>query len=144
MKGTTMSGTKWGYTAEDIERAVEEVRRILIGVARDRRREGITYTALTEKMTTISVDPYSALLNEILGQVSEEGHLNGDGMLSVLVHYKDPEKGLWPGPGFFNLATKHLGYHLPDDPSKVAFWLEKRREVLDRWRGPGGSGRPRR
>ncbi len=144
MKEATMSGTRWGYTSEDIERAVEEVRRILIGVARDRRREGITYSELTEKMTTISVDPYSALLNDILGEVSEEGHLNGDGMLSVLVHYKDPDKGLWPGPGFFNLATKHLGYDLPDDVSKVAFWVEKRQEVLDRWRRPGRGSRARR
>lgn len=108
-------------------------------IASDRRREGITYTELTEKITTISVDPYSALLNNILGQVSEQGHLNGDGMLSVLVHYKDLGKGLWPGPGFFNLATKHLGHHLPDEPSNVAFWLEKRKGVLEPWRGPGGE-----
>lgn len=139
-----MNRTKWGYTSEDIELAVEEVRKILIGVAKDRKSEGITYTELTERMSTISVDPYSSLLNDILGRVSEEGHLNGDGMLSVLVHYKDPQKGLWPGPGFFNLATKHLGYDLPDDQSKIAFWVEKRREVLDRWRGQGRGRRPRR
>ncbi len=143
MKEIMMSGTKWGYPHEDIERAVEEVREILIGVAKDRRRPGITYTELTEKMTTISVDPHSALLNDFLGRVSEEGHLNGDGMLSVLVHYKDPDKGLWPGPGFFNLATKHLGYDLPDDLSRTAFWVEKRQEVHDRWRG-SGRGQPRR
>ena len=135
---------KWGYFPEDIDRAVGEVREILVRVAKDRSSNGITYTDLTKEMKTISVDPHSPLLNYILGRVSEDGHLNGDGMLSVLVHYKDPEKGLWPGPGFFNLATKHIGYHLPDDPSKAAFWLEKRKEALDRWRRPGGRRRPRR
>jgi len=93
-------------------------------------------------MTTISVVPYSALLNDILGQVSEAGHLSGDGMLNVLVHYKVPDKGLWAGPGFFNLATKHLGYHLPDERSKVAFWLEKRKEVLDHCADRADEGNP--
>jgi hypothetical protein len=51
------------------------------------------------------------------------------------VHYKDLEKGLWPGPGFLNLATNHLGYDLPDEAAKVAFWLQKRQEVYVRWRG---------
>ena len=139
-----MSGErKWGYTTEQIDRAVEEVRAILVRVAKDRGRDGITYTELTEEMKTISVDPHSTLLNEILGRVSEEGHLNRDGMLSVLVHYKDPGSGLWPGPGFFNLATKHLGYDLPDELAREAFWLQKREEVLERWRGRGRRRRRR-
>ncbi len=44
MRELSMSDMKWGHTPEDIDRAIEEVRRILIGVARDRRKEGITYT----------------------------------------------------------------------------------------------------
>ena len=128
---------KCGYFPEDIDRAVGEVREILVRVAKDSSSNGITYTDLTKEMKTISVDPHSPLLNYILGRVSEDGHLNGDGMLSVLVHYKDPEKGFWPGPGFFNLATKHLGYNLPDRISQEMFWIEKRQEVYDRWRGGG-------
>jgi hypothetical protein len=65
-------------------------------------------------------------------------------MLSVIVHCKDPEAGPWSGPGFFNLATKHLEYDLLDKTAKEAFWIQKRQEMLERWRGGGRRNRRQR
>jgi hypothetical protein len=126
---------KWGYHVEDLEKAAEETRRILIDVAR--RGGTISYTDLCRKIQSVSVEPESHALAHILGLVSAAEDRKGNGMLSVLVVYKGGQD-LRPGPGFFNLA-RELGYDLPDREAEDAFWIKQSKKVYDQW----GRGRRR-
>ena len=126
----------WGYHVEDLKRAAEETRRILIEVARSGGT--ISYTDLCRKIKSVSVEPDSHALAHILGVVSAGEDRKGNGMLSVLVVYKN-SPDLRPGPGFFNLA-RAVGYELPDRESEDAFWIKQSKKVYEQW---GRRGRQR-
>jgi hypothetical protein len=120
---------KWGYHVEDLARAVEETRKILVEVAKN--EDTISYTDLCNRITAIKVEPETYALANILGQVSAAEDRKGNGMLSVLVVYKD-SLDLRPGPGFFNLA-RELDYDLPDKEAEDAFWIRQSEKVYDQW-----------
>ena len=126
-----MSGKKylWGYHVEDLKRAAEETRTILIEVARSGGT--ISYTDLCWKIKSVSVEPDSHALAHILGEVSAGEDRKGGGMLSVLVVYKN-SPDLRPGPGFFNLA-REVGYDLPDREAEDAFWIRQSKKVYEQW-----------
>jgi hypothetical protein len=118
---------KWGYRVEDLDRAVEETRKILVSVAQ--KESTITYTELCERIQAIDLDPHSYALANILGRVSAAEDVRGSGMLSVLVVYKgDSDKR--PAYGFFNLAREQ-GYQLPDKESEDDLWASQLKKVYD-------------
>ena len=117
----------WGYHVEDLKKAAEETRTILIDVARGGGT--ISYTDLCRKIKSVSVEPDSHALAYILGEVSAGEDRKGNGMLSVLVVYKN-SPDLRPGPGFFNLA-REVGYDLPDKEAEDAFWIRQSKKVYD-------------
>jgi hypothetical protein len=118
---------KWGYHIDDLDRAVEETRRILVSVARE---EGtITYTDLCQRITSISLEPHSYALANILGRVSAAEDAGGRGMLSALVVYKG-DRDIRPGVGFFNLARER-GYPIPDRDAEDIFWANQVRKIYD-------------
>ncbi len=119
----------WGYHVEDLRKAVEETRGILVDVARGWGT--ISYTDLCRKIGSISVEPDSHALAHILGEVSAGEDRKGKGMLSVLVVYKN-SSDLRPGPGFFNLA-REVGYELPDREAEDAFWIKQSKKIYEEW-----------
>jgi|SRR5215211_7532959 len=56
---------KWGYHVEDLARAVEETRRILVEVAKNENT--ISYTDLCNRIMAVRVEPESYALAYILG-----------------------------------------------------------------------------
>lgn len=120
---------KFGYHVEDWKKAVQETREILIDVAKG--EDTISYTDLCGRIRSISIEPGSYALPYLLGEVSAAEDRRGNGMLTVLVVYKD-SPDLRPGPGFFNLA-RELDYELPDKYAEDAFWIRQREKVYDQW-----------
>lgn len=118
---------KWGYHVSDLDRAVEEARGILVSVARN--ESTITYTDLCKRIESISVEPHSYALADILGLVSASEDSRGSGMLSVLVMYKG-DRDIRPAVGFFNLA-RDQGYDLPDKETEDIFWAKQLDKVYD-------------
>ncbi len=117
--------TKYGYKAEDWEKAKEEMRQIL--VERAKLRGMIPYSELVSRIETIHMEPDSYALAHMLGEVSEEEDAAGRGMLSVIVVHKDGDAQ--PGLGFFQLAKK-LGRNTSD---KMAFWMQELQQVHGHW-----------
>lgn len=118
---------KWCYHVSDLDRAVEETRGILVSVARN--ESTITYTDLCKQIKSISVEPHSYALADILGRVSASEDSRGSGMLSVLVMYKG-DRDIRPAVGFFNLA-RDQGYDLPDKETEDIFWAKQLDKVYD-------------
>ncbi len=118
---------KWGYHVHDLDRAVEETRSILVSVAKT--ESTITYTDLCRRIQSITVEPHSYALADILGRVSAREDSRGSGMLSVLVVYKG-DRDIRPAVGFFNLAREQ-GYDLPDKEAEDIFWARQLEKVYD-------------
>ena len=113
----------YGYTDAQWNAAKEEMREVLIAVARDKGK--ISYTKLTEMVHTIHFSPEAAALHHMLGEISIEEDAAGRGMLSVIVVHKDGD--MMPGPGFFKLAKK-LGRDISD---RDKCWINEFNRVYD-------------
>jgi hypothetical protein len=116
----------FGYPVAVWEVAREEMRRILIQVARS--GSTIAYSDLVARVATIGLDPQEPALAAMLGEISEAEDLAGRGMLTVLVVHKGGD--MRPGPGFFDLA-KRLGRDVTD---LDRVWVEEFKKVTSRWR----------
>lgn len=116
---------KYGFPALDVEKATEEARRILIRTARVGTT--IAYSELAEQVQAIPLQPHSAAMDGILGDLSEEEDTYGRGMISVVVVHKEGDKR--PGKGFFDLA-KELGYDVSD---RESLWIQQFMKVHDYW-----------
>lgn len=115
---------RFGFPLADWEKAKEEVRQLLI--ARAKYEDTITYSEVVQQLHTIQLQPDSHAFHHILGEISEDEHFTGRGMLSALVVLK--ETGL-PGKGFFGLAQK-FGY---DTSDQYSFWINELKTVYNHW-----------
>jgi len=116
---------KFGFPDDAWERAKDEARTILIGVARDQRT--IAYSDLCRQIRAIALDPHSYAMRAFLGEISTAEHFRNRGLLSAVVTYKHGDQQ--PGPGFFELA-RSLGYKVHDE---TEFWIEQVRTVYQTW-----------
>ena len=126
-----MESDKYGFPAADVEKATEEARLILVRTAKAKMT--IAYSELAEQVQAIPLQPHSAAMDGILGDLSEEEDTYGRGMISVIVVHKEWDKR--PGKGFFDLAKK-LGY---DTSDKELLWIQQLRKVHAYWGRPGRS-----
>ncbi|MGH7808310.1 MAG: hypothetical protein ACRENT_09480 [Thermodesulfobacteriota bacterium] len=117
--------TRYGYKLSDWNRAKKEMRKILI--ERAKVRGMITYSELSEKITTIHLEPDSYALAAMLGEISTEEDGAGCGMLSVIVVHKYGD--MQPGSGFFELA-EDLGH---DTTDILRCWVDELRKVHAYW-----------
>lgn len=94
------------------------------GVLREVARAGtrITYKEFVGRIG--AYNPQSPSLHELLGEISQEEHDAGRGMISAVVVNKDTGR---PGRGFFDLAEQ-LRYRVSDEK---AFWREELQRVYD-------------
>lgn len=116
---------KWGHHIEKLKQAIIETEKILVRVAQ--KRTLITYSDLCEQITSVKFAPEDHAFHAVLGEVSVRGNRNGEGLLSVLVVYKNRDRQR-PGPGFFNMG-RWLGYELPNQEAEDAFWAEQANRV---------------
>jgi len=90
----------------------------------------ITYGELVGLVQSMSLEPHSADLAEMLDEISTAENEDGHGMLSVLVvHQFESDRDQLPGPGFFKLARR-LGRKFTD---RQTFWVEESKRVYAAW-----------
>lgn len=116
---------RYGYPFAKWNKAKEEMKQILIGIAKAGGK--IPYSELVAKVKTITLQPESYALANMLGEISTEENAAGRGMLSVVVVHKSGDTQ--PGTGFFELA-KELGR---DTSNHTRCWIEEFNRVHTYW-----------
>ena len=120
-----MSG-KYGYSLTEWEKTKEEIRKILI--SRAKIENPISYSELTNRITTIQIEPQEYAFHEMLGEISIAEDNAGRGLLTALVIQKEGNK--MPGQGFFDLA-KERGKVFSD---KDDFWIKELNSLYSKWK----------
>lgn len=126
------SESRFGLTEEQWAEAVGEVREAILTAAYDRRMTW--YGEIASNVGAISLDPYSALMNHLLGAVFAEEHAAGRPALTSIVTHKYGDKE--PGRGFYEMA-RSLGYRFTEP---YVFWAEQVQSVF---KTHGRTGPPR-
>src|SRR5688500_15579391 len=108
------SGSQFGLSDNDWETAKAEVRAAILDAAYDRRMTW--YGEIASRVQATRLDPYSALMNHLLGAVFEDEHAEGRPALTAIVTHKHGDKE--PGRGFYQMA-RALGY---DFQEPYVFW----------------------
>jgi hypothetical protein len=106
----------------------DEIRDLLIIQAK--KKKTVSYGELCGKLSTTTLKPDDPLLHKILGELSEESHKAGRGLLSVVVtgHVNN-----LPGDGFFSMADG-MGYKIVNRKQFVKDQID---DVHRKYRDPG-------
>ncbi len=112
-----MTETQW-------DEAKAEVRAAIVEAAEARRMT--SYSEVASKVTTVRLEPYSSLMNHLLGAVFEDEKAAGRPALTAIVTHKSGD--LEPGAGFYQEA-RALGYQF-DEP--YVFWAQQVQNVFKR------------
>ena len=116
------SAAQFGLGDDQWSTAVSEVRDAILHAAYEHRMTW--YGEVASKVTAVTLEPHSALMNHLLGEVFEREHRAGRPALTSIVTHKDGDKE--PGPGFYEMA-KSLGYHF-EEP--YLFWAAQVQDVF--------------
>lgn len=82
------------------------------------------YSEVAPRVAAVHVDPFSALMNHLLGAVCEGERGAGRPMLTAIVTHKNGDKE--PGPGFYDMA-RMLGYQFTEP---YVFWSTQVQDVF--------------
>ena len=116
------SSSQFGLSDEEWLTAKEEVRSAILQAACDRRMTW--YSEIAEKVLSIQLDPYSSLMNHLLGDVFLGEYEAGRPALTSIVTHKHGDKE--PGRGFYQMA-RELGYQIGEP---FVFWSTQVQEVF--------------
>lgn len=116
--------TKYGYDIGVWENAKAEAVRELS--SRAKRESTITYSDLTQRISSITFGPSDYSFHYLLYEISQDEETAGRGLLSALVVRK--EDGL-PGQGFYDLA-RQKGRDVSDP---IRSWTEEVKLVFAKW-----------
>ena len=119
------SGATFGLSEAQWTEAVRELREVILTAARERRMT--SYSEVAARVTVTHVEPYSALMNHLLGAILDGEHAGGRPLLTSIVTHKDGDKE--PGPGFYDMA-RTLGYRF-NEP--YLFWATQVQDVFTRY-----------
>jgi hypothetical protein len=108
------SGAQFGLSDEQWGAAKAEVREAILEAAYERRMTW--YGEVADKVSAVPLDPYSALMNHLLGAVFEDERDAGRPALTSIVTHKYGDKE--PGKGFYDMA-RSLGYQFHEP---YLFW----------------------
>lgn len=114
-----------GFTDEVWRAAKEEARQAMIVVAS--REQVMSYSDLVQQITSCDLEPHSARLAQMLGEISTEEDDEGRGLLTVVVVHKTGDGK--PGSGFFKLAESR-GRDVSD---AVRCWIDELKKVHEVW-----------
>lgn len=118
-------GAIFGLTESEWDQALQELRDAILDAAASRRMTW--YSEVAAKVEATHVEPFSALMNHLLGAILEEEHTAGRPLLTSIVTHKDGDKE--PGPGFYEMA-RSLGYRFPEP---YVFWATQVQDVFTRY-----------
>jgi hypothetical protein len=116
--------------------AKNELRDAILKAAWERRMT--TYGEIASCVSVTAVEPFSSLMNHLLGAILNDEHNAGRPLLTAIVTHKEGDKE--PGTGFYDMA-RSLGYRF-DDP--LVFWATQVQEVFKSHGRPGDRARTRR
>jgi hypothetical protein len=116
------SGSQFGLSDEEWLAALSETRGAILEAAYERRMTW--YGEVASKVESITVEPYSALMNHLLGGIFEAECEAGRPALTSIVTHKDGDKE--PGLGFYEMA-RSLGYRFSEP---FVFWAEQVQKVF--------------
>lgn len=115
----------FGFAQDDWDLAKSQAKDALR--TRARLRGMMPYSELVGKIHALRLQPESAALAALLGEISTEEDAAGRGMLSVIVVHKVGD--MEPGRGFYKLAGE-LGKPTSD---RAAFWVSELHRVHSVW-----------
>lgn len=118
------SASRFGLTDEQWDHAKADVRAAILDAAHERRMT--SYAEVASKVAAVRLDPYSSLMNHLLGAVFEDERAVGEPALTSIVTHKYGDKE--PGPGFYQQA-RALQYQFTEP---FVFWAEQVQEVFKR------------
>ncbi len=116
------SESTFGLTDAEWELAKGELKQAILNAAWQRRMTW--YGEIAPHVEVVHVDPYSALMNHLLGAILEDEKAAGRPLLTSIVTHKDGDKE--PGDGFYDMARR-LGYKF-EDP--LVFWATQVQQVF--------------
>lgn len=124
--------SQFGLTDEQWDTAKQQVRSAILEAAYDRRMTW--YGEVAARVAVIDLEPYSALMNHLLGAVFEDECGAGRPALTSIVTHKYGDKE--PGSGFYAEA-RALGYRFTEP---FIFWAEQVQNVFKMHGRPDGRG----
>jgi len=116
------SGAQFGLSDQQWDAAKAEVREAILEAAYDRRMTW--YGEVASSVSAVPLDPYSALMNHLLGAVFEDEREAGRPALTSIVTHKYGDKE--PGAGFYEMA-RSLGYQFREP---YIFWAQQVQDVF--------------
>jgi hypothetical protein len=116
------SNYQFGLSDEEWSAAKDEVRSAILEAAYERRMTW--YGEIASKVSSIQLDPYSSLMNHLLGDVFFDEHEAGRPALTSIVTHKHGDKE--PGNGFYQMA-RELSYQISEP---FVFWSTQVQEVF--------------
>jgi len=126
------TASQLGFTDSEWATAKYQVRAAILDAAYGRRMTW--YGEVAAQVDVISLDPYSALMDHLLGAVfADEYAAGGPALTSIVTHgYGDKE----PGPAFYAEA-RALGYRFTEP---FTFWTEEVQKVFSEYGQSAGRG----
>ncbi|WP_328614562.1 hypothetical protein OHS18_42085 [Amycolatopsis sp. NBC_00355] len=116
------SGAQFGLSDDQWQAAKDEIRTAILEAAYDRRMTW--YGEIAGQVTAVQLDPYSALMNHLLGAVFEDEYVADRPALTSIVTHKYGDKE--PGAGFYDMA-RSLGYQFSEP---YVFWAQQVQDVF--------------
>lgn len=117
--------SSFGLSETQWHQAKAELRTAIIEAAE--RRQMTWYSQIAPRVTVTQVDPYSALMNRLLDEISREEHNATRLLLTSIVTRKDGDRE--PGKGFYDTA-RALGHHFSEP---YIFWATQVQDVFTRY-----------
>jgi hypothetical protein len=122
------TASQFGLTDAQWDVAKQQMRLAILDAAYDRRMTW--YGEVAARVDAVPLDPYSALMNHLLGAVFEDEYTAGGPALTSIVTqtYGDQE----PGADFYTEA-RTLGYRFTEP---FVFWTEQVQNVFKEYGRP--------
>jgi hypothetical protein len=108
----------------DLEYCQGRLRAAILNAAVNRQMTW--YSQVAAAVTAVHVEPYSSLMNHLLGAILEDEHEAGRPLLTAIVTHKNGD--LEPGPGFYEMA-RSLGYRFG---KPYVFWSTQVQDIFTR------------
>lgn len=126
------SSSRFGLSDDEWTEAKQQLRGAILVAAYDRRMT--TYGDVAVQLDAVHLEPYSALMNHLLGSIWADEYAAGGPAITAIVTHKHGDKE--PGRGFYEMA-RDLGYQFTDG---VVFWGEQVGRVFKAYGRPERAG----
>lgn len=120
--GVQRTTSRFGLSEDEWQSAQAQLRAAILQAAWERRMT--SYSEVAAAVTTVSLDPHSALMNQLLGEIFRDEHEADRPALTAIVTHKDGDQE--PGPGFYDQATA-VGYRFAEP---YIFWSTQVQDVF--------------